>query len=330
MLQLAGGIQSILSRIGLTVLLRNENYQNYHLVPGILMSKDLVSTKEASKLLAVSESTIRRWCDVGKLMTIRSPGGHRRVPMDAIMQLARELGLPIASLSVRKGASLSASSNLSKAAEQLCDHLCQGSEEPSVSMILSAYSSGHSILKIGDELIAPAMHGIGMQWESGSISVSIERRACHIVMNGLREIERLIPETAEERPLAMGVAPGGDFSQVGTQLVSLVLRAAGWRVVQLGAGVPFAEVSAECRTAKPDLIWLSSAHVENEQQFVKEYQQEIEPFLKSGTSVVIGGRAFSEEILDEISFSFFGKTLEALETFASGLPAHRRQKQVRA
>ena len=294
------------------------------------MNKDLVSTKEAANLLAVSESTIRRWCDVGKLTTIRSPGGHRKVPVDAIMQLARELGLPISTLTVHKANSLSATSDLSKAAEQLCSHLCQGIEEPSVSMILSAYSSGHSILKIGDELIGPAMGGVGMEWEAGNISVSIERRACHIVMNGLREIERLIPETSSTRPLAMGVTPGGDFSQVGTQLVSLVLRAAGWRVVQLGAGVPFAEVAIECRSAKPDLIWLSSAHVDDEKKFADQYRSEIEPFLQAGTSVVIGGRGFSEDILSEISFSFYGKTLEALETFVTGLPAHCRQKSIGA
>ncbi len=289
------------------------------------MNQKLVSTREAAELLAVSESTVRRWCDVGKLNTIRSPGGHRKVPIDSITQLARDLGVPLVDEAIQTPAVAPVGGNLTEAAASLCDCLCQGREDPSVAMLLSTYTRGHSIQKIGDQLIGPALHLVGKQWESGKITVSIERRACHIVMNGLREIERLIPACPAEAPLAMGVTPGQDFSQVGTQLVALVFKAAGWRAMQLGAGVPFSEIALQCRDTKPDLIWLSSVHIEDQRQFVSSFIEYIEPFLQAGTTVVIGGRAFGEEVLSQISFSFYGRTLEALNTFVSGLPMHRRR-----
>jgi molybdopterin-binding protein len=36
-------------------------------------------TRQVAELLGVSIDTIRRWCDEGKLKTVRSAGGHRTV-----------------------------------------------------------------------------------------------------------------------------------------------------------------------------------------------------------------------------------------------------------
>src|SRR3954471_14025828 len=36
-------------------------------------------TRQVAELLGVSVDTIRRWCDEGKLRTVRSDGGHRTV-----------------------------------------------------------------------------------------------------------------------------------------------------------------------------------------------------------------------------------------------------------
>ncbi len=36
-------------------------------------------TRQVAELLGVSVDTIRRWCDEGKLQTVRSVGGHRTV-----------------------------------------------------------------------------------------------------------------------------------------------------------------------------------------------------------------------------------------------------------
>ncbi|MCD9624276.1 TOBE domain-containing protein [Rhabdothermincola salaria] len=36
-------------------------------------------TRQVAELLGVSVDTVRRWCDEGKLKTVRSAGGHRAV-----------------------------------------------------------------------------------------------------------------------------------------------------------------------------------------------------------------------------------------------------------
>lgn len=46
-----------------------------------------LSLGQASRLLGVSEATIRRWSDAGRLATFTTPGGHRRFPRRAIERL---------------------------------------------------------------------------------------------------------------------------------------------------------------------------------------------------------------------------------------------------
>jgi excisionase family DNA binding protein len=46
----------------------------------------------ASKLLGVSESTIRRWADAGEVRSFRTPGGHRRVREEDLRQIVASGG----------------------------------------------------------------------------------------------------------------------------------------------------------------------------------------------------------------------------------------------
>ena len=44
-----------------------------------------LSLREASRFLGVSEPTLRRWTDDGLVEAFRTPGGHRRYLLDAIL-----------------------------------------------------------------------------------------------------------------------------------------------------------------------------------------------------------------------------------------------------
>lgn len=53
-------------------------------------SNELLSVGAAADLLGVHVVTIRRWTDEGKLPEVRTPGGHRRIPREAVDRLLRE------------------------------------------------------------------------------------------------------------------------------------------------------------------------------------------------------------------------------------------------
>lgn len=53
-----------------------------------LVEPDLITVSEAARILAVSDSAVRRACDSGLLTFRRTPGGHRRIDRKAVEQLA--------------------------------------------------------------------------------------------------------------------------------------------------------------------------------------------------------------------------------------------------
>ena len=50
----------------------------------------LLSVSEAAERLGVHVSTVRRWTSDGTLPEVRTPGGHRRFPVEAVERLRRE------------------------------------------------------------------------------------------------------------------------------------------------------------------------------------------------------------------------------------------------
>ena len=45
---------------------------------------------QLAELLGVSADTVRRWCDEGRLETVRSEGGHRMVDGASLARFVRE------------------------------------------------------------------------------------------------------------------------------------------------------------------------------------------------------------------------------------------------
>ncbi|MEA2247054.1 MAG: cyclic di-GMP phosphodiesterase, partial [Solirubrobacteraceae bacterium] len=52
----------------------------------------LVTLSDAAETLGVSPSTMRRWADEGRIPVVRTAGGHRRFPLDAVRRFADEHG----------------------------------------------------------------------------------------------------------------------------------------------------------------------------------------------------------------------------------------------
>ena len=55
------------------------------------MNEELLSPKEAGKLLGVSTRTIQRWDKQGLIKTVRTPKGRRRIPLSEVKRLLRQM-----------------------------------------------------------------------------------------------------------------------------------------------------------------------------------------------------------------------------------------------
>lgn len=61
------------------------NYDFYYLI--YTNKKVMLNIDEASKLISVSKTTLRRWEKEGKIKSYRTPGNHRRYDKDELLKI---------------------------------------------------------------------------------------------------------------------------------------------------------------------------------------------------------------------------------------------------
>jgi methanogenic corrinoid protein MtbC1 len=279
--------------------------------------KELLSPKQVARAIGVSESSLKRWCDQGLIQTVRTGGGHRKLPICDVIRFLRErdhaivcpeiLGLPTRSPQSEIG--------LQRGCGSLVDALLEGNESLARQIIFDLYLARHSISVICDQVLCRAFREIGHRWECQSADVYQERRGCELARRILFELRR-----AQPRPDPLWTACGGtlegDEYTLPTTMVELVLRDAGWNATSLGASIPAASMIKAIHDTRPRLFWVCVSHIEDLDRFIREFKPLYEAAHSVGSALAVGGRALTEEVREQITFCCYCDTMQQLEAFA--------------
>ncbi len=283
--------------------------------------KELLTPKQVARAIGVSEASMKRWCDKGYVPSVRTIGGHRRLPINGVMQFLREsgheivrpevLGLPPTTGQGRE--------TLDRARGRIVDALRAGDEQQLARLVLDLYLAGHSACDICDQGIAPAFHDIGTRWQHGEIEVYEERRGCEVCTRVLYLLRRLLPVVPPGAPTAIGATLAGDPYLLPTLMVEIALREAGWRADSYGCGHPAATLGSAIATIRPRLFWLSVSAIDSNEDFLAEYGRLYETAQSCRVPIMVGGRALTEDIRRRMQYSAYGDNLRHLVAFARTL-----------
>lgn len=294
------------------------------------------SPKQVAQALQVSESSVKRWCDRGVIRTDRTHGGHRRIPLEHLMEFLESTNRRIVDpsaigLSDHRQLERDAIAELSTRADRVGEDpsianapflqsqferaLLAGDESQCRKVISSWYAIHGNMASVADDLMAPTFRVIGEMWECGRADVYQERRGCEICIRLIHELRRLITDPTAEAPLAMGGTSEGDNYQVANQLIEIIFREAGWRTISLGSGVPFTSMASAITKYRPKIFWLSVSHIESDQDFLNRFDQ-FSKELPQGTMLVVGGRSLSESLRKKMQFSAFCDSMRQLSNLA--------------
>jgi methanogenic corrinoid protein MtbC1 len=286
--------------------------------------KEHLSPKQLGQAIGVSEASVKRWCDKGKIAFFRTEGGHRKLPINSVIQYLRQhhivlvrpeiLGLP-----PRTGLG---ARQVPKVKDLLRDALEQGNGEQFRRLAFNLYLDGQSCVDIFDLFIAEVFHELGTRWQHGDIEIYQERRACEICLGFLHELRSLLPRPPQNSPRAMGATLKVDAYTLASTMVELSLREAGWDAQSLGTGLPAETICAALQKEKPRLFWLSVSHCASESAFLEEYKKIYDTARDLDIAVAVGGRALHEELRRKMSFSVHCDQLRHLVAFASTLKSN--------
>lgn len=280
-----------------------------------------ITPRQAAKALGVSESSVKRWCDQGVLPTVRTAGGHRRLLLTDVLQYVRAQKLPLVDPTIL-GLPANVRPNergLAQSLDPFSAALSAGQFELAQRIVFDHYVAGETLVGLFDQLFAPAFREIGRLWECQSIDVYQERRACEISRRILEELRFVAGKPAADAPLAIGGTPEGDRYQLATTMAEIVLQAAGWNAVSMGASLPMKSMAAAVSQLKPRFCWLSVSHLEDRDAFVAEYQRFYAVAKAAGVPVIVGGKVLDSELRKQVSFTSYGDTLQHLVEFAGSL-----------
>ncbi len=280
-----------------------------------------LTPRQVARAIGVSDASLKRWCDKGLIASIRTVGGHRRLPLDAVVKFLRDNGHCLIRPEILGLPSTTGTGKtvIDRAAEQFRDALEAGDEERAHRIAVDLYLARQPLFQVFDQVVAPAFHALGARWQHGEIDVYQERRGVEICSRLLHVFRMMLPPPAPEAPRAIGGAPEGDPYALPTAMVELTLREAGWRADSLGIGLPVASIIAALRTYRPRLVWLSVSSSNNSERLIPEIQALYDAASECRAALVIGGRAISDQARAQLRFSACCDRVTHLRAFVDAL-----------
>ncbi|MBX2821143.1 MAG: cobalamin-dependent protein [Rhodothermaceae bacterium] len=217
-----------------------------------------VTTRQAAELLDVHESSIKRWCSQNQLTCFQTPGGHRRIPFDALMDFSQTKGIAC-ELQVFDAYAEAVWEGLldaekKKDFQQLADlgaHWIQGPEFYYMLKLLTLLKrQGYPLSAQMDKIIAPIMRTVGDAYLNGDLSIGNEHRITYLMRDllvrmstGSEWADRTPNAPEKSRPRAVLGCIRSQAHELGCLMAKLVLESHGWDVVYLGLNVPSEDFS---------------------------------------------------------------------------------------
>lgn len=219
------------------------------------MAVRLLSTRELSDALGVSESSLKRWVDAGRIAASRTHGGHRRIALAEAMRFIRETGAQIVRPELLDLPEVAAAREGRH--QVLLDYLLDGDLPRARGWLTARFLEGQTVAALGDGPIREAMHALGELWHRDDAGVFIEHRATDACLHALAQLRTHLPREAADAPVAVGGAPEGDPYLIPTQLAAMVAAEAGLRAINLGADSPPSAFRHAVAKHRPRLVWVS-------------------------------------------------------------------------
>ena len=249
----------------------------------------LLSPRELAEALGVSESSLKRWVDAGKITATRTEGGHRKISLPEAVRFIRETGAPVAHPELLDMPEVAvAQQRAASGNDRLLHYLLEGDMVGARGWLLARYLAGSTIASLCDGPVRDAMHALGELWQHDEGGIFIEHRGTDVCIQALAHLRSSFDPPANA-PLAIGATPEDDPYIIPTFMAATVVAASGMRAVNLGPDTPLVALQAAYAHHHPRLVWISASA-----PMLPDQARALAGWLASlpsSTVSVIGGRA---------------------------------------
>jgi MerR family transcriptional regulator, light-induced transcriptional regulator len=167
-------------------------------------------------------------------------------------------------------------------------------------------SEAHASLSVEDVLlrvIQPTLIEIGEKWHRGEINVAHEHQASNFLRGKLHGLLELAGNSRHGPAIIVACAPG-EWHEIGSLMLAIFLRRAGFRTHYLGANTPVEDLVRFSREVKAEVLMISVSNAE----VLENLRSTARFLLEAAPLVVYGGAAFNErpEMARELGGEYLG------------------------
>jgi excisionase family DNA binding protein len=254
-----------------------------------------LTTREVARLCRVSDATVKRWAEGGLLKSERTSGGHRRFRAEEIAGFQRRQGLGVkrshGDASLVTGTARRRDAKFFSGSE-IFHSLLAGCEEEAANLLIGEFLRGRRLAEIFDNFVCPAMRQVGELWSGGELTVTEEHLATRAACNAVHKLRNVLPVSETSGALAMCCAIEGDYHELPTYLVQIVLEDEGLEVMNFGANTPLYCLSEEILHYQPKIVCISATIIGDIERFARDFKEFTEQTEKLDVAAILGGRAF--------------------------------------
>ena len=285
-----------------------------------------LTPRQLARALGVSESSMKRWVDEGRVQAARTAGGHRRIPLPEALRFVRASSLPLVepdALGLPELATVSfgETDRLAEATQQLLASLSEGDSRRSLALVLGLYLNGESVASIVDGPVRVVMEDIGQRWQHSPEGLLVEHRATDIVNQSMNQIRSLFAAPVGAM-VAVGGTLSGDPYLLATLAAATALTTEGIDAVHLGPETPGPSLFLAAKQRGARLVWVSVNVPLSTGTIESQLVQLARDLQTIGCALMIGGKGLEGTRLPAALVNVpRGSAIAELVGFAKGLAA---------
>lgn len=198
--------------------------------------------------------------------------------------------------------------------EKITDAVLKGNRNGIAAMTAEAVSAGEDPARLLNEALLPAINKVGDYFEQKKYFLPQLIASAEAMKNAIEVLEPYLlkEQDAESMPVVVIATVEGDIHDIGKNLVALMLKNYGFRVIDLGKDVPKETIIQAAREHHADIIALSALMTTTMQRM----REVVELAKREGITakIMIGGAVITQEYADEIhADGYSGDAAEAVK-----------------
>jgi 5-methyltetrahydrofolate--homocysteine methyltransferase len=188
--------------------------------------------------------------------------------------------------------------------DQLQEALIAGKKNDVETLVDQALSSGLPTRRILNEGLIAGMERLGLMFKNNEVFIPEVLVAARAMNAGLAKLEPyLIKDKIEPKGFVVIGTVKGDLHDIGKNLVAMMLKGAGYKIIDLGADVAPDKFVDAARRNKADIVALSALLTTTMIQMKNVIQALQSSGL--GVPVIVGGAPLTQDYADEIGAKGF-------------------------